>query len=79
VERIFVKPGRELTELPVQKEGVNDLPYSGGAALLLINTLHHELIKSKKNLSGKGLCGRCLSEFTDWRYSQSCWYFDPAL
>jgi hypothetical protein len=29
-------------------EGVNGLPCSGGAALLLINTHHHELIKSKK-------------------------------
>ncbi len=22
---------------------------------------------------------RCLIEFIDWRYSQSCWYFRPAL
>ncbi len=28
---------------------------------------------SKNNM--QGLCGRCLSEFLDWRYSQSCWYF----
>ncbi len=21
----------------------------------------------------------CLIEFIDWRYSQSCWYFRPAL
>jgi hypothetical protein len=27
----------------------------------------------------KGLCGRCLSEFIDWRYSQSCWYFRPIF
>ncbi len=27
----------------------------------------------------KGLCGRCLSEFIDWRCSQSCWYFRPEL
>jgi hypothetical protein len=51
---------------------------------------HHGLInyidtKAKcsllKNLPVKGLCGRCLSEFIDWRYSQSCWYniYDPAL
>jgi hypothetical protein len=26
----------------------------------------------------KGLRGRCLSEFIDWRYSQSCWYFRPG-
>ncbi len=25
------------------------------------------------------LCGRCLSEFIDWRYSQSCWYFRPTF
>ncbi len=27
----------------------------------------------------KGLCGRCLSEFIEWRYSQSCWYFRPSF
>jgi hypothetical protein len=38
-----------------------------------------------KNLPVKGLCGRCLSEFIDWRYnqscrySQSCWYFWPSF
>jgi hypothetical protein len=32
-----------------------------------------------KNLTVKGLCGRCLSEFIDWRYSQSCWYFRPSF
>jgi hypothetical protein len=26
-----------------------------------------------------GLCGRSLSEFIDWRYSQSCWYFRPSF
>ncbi len=26
----------------------------------------------------KGRYGRCLSEFRDWRYSQSCWYFRPS-
>jgi hypothetical protein len=26
-----------------------------------------------------GPCGRRLSEFIDWRYSQSCWYFDPPF
>ncbi len=25
------------------------------------------------------LRGRCLSEFIDWRYSQSCWYFPIQL
>ena len=29
----------------------------------------------KKFYLQKGLCGRCLSEFIDWIYSQSCWYF----
>jgi hypothetical protein len=23
----------------------------------------------------KGLCGRFLSKFIDWRFSQTCWYF----
>ncbi len=32
-----------------------------------------------KNKSVEGLCGRCLSEFIDWRYSQSCWYFLPTV
>jgi hypothetical protein len=27
----------------------------------------------------KGLCGRCFSEFIDWRYSQSCWYVRPSF
>jgi hypothetical protein len=27
----------------------------------------------------QGLSGRCLSEFIDWRYSQSCWYFRPSF
>jgi hypothetical protein len=49
---------------------------------------HHGLInyidtKAKcrylKKWSVKGLCGRCLSEFIDWRYSQSCWYFRPSF
>ncbi len=26
-----------------------------------------------------GFCGRCLTEFIDWRYSQSCWYFRPSF
>jgi hypothetical protein len=32
-----------------------------------------------KNAHVKRLCGRCLSEFIDWRYSQSCWYFRPSF
>ncbi len=33
-----------------------------------------------KNWPAKGLvfCGRYLSEFVDWRYSQSFWYFRPS-
>ncbi len=27
----------------------------------------------------RGLCGRCLSEFIDWRYIQSSWYFRPSF
>ncbi len=27
----------------------------------------------------KCLCGRCLLEFIDWRYSQSCWYLRPSF
>jgi hypothetical protein len=45
----------------------------------------HELInyidtkaKYHQNLPVKGLCGRCLSEFIDWRYFQSYWYFLPS-
>ncbi len=29
----------------------------------------------KRNCLVKELCGRCLLEFIDWRYSQSSWYF----
>ncbi len=32
-----------------------------------------------KKLTCKGLGGRCLSEFIDWRYSQSCSYFRPSF
>ncbi len=32
-----------------------------------------------KKLTVKVLCGRCLLEFVDWRYSQSCWYFRPSF
>ncbi len=38
-----------------------------------------KMSQSKKKLQVKGLCGRCLSEFIDWSYSQSCWYFWPLL
>ncbi len=31
-----------------------------------------------KKLTCKGIYGRCLSEFIDWRYSQSCCYFRPS-
>jgi hypothetical protein len=27
----------------------------------------------------KGTLGRCLSEFIDWRYIQSSWYFRPSF
>ncbi len=32
-----------------------------------------------KNGPVKGVCSRCLSEFIDWRYSRSCWYFRPSF
>ncbi len=48
--------------------------------ILLIYILIFKLfLKPKQNVAKnwpvKGLRGRCLSEFIDWRYSQSCWYF----
>jgi hypothetical protein len=36
------------------------------------------MLSSKKNWPIKGLCGRCLFEFIDLRYSQSRWYFRPS-
>ncbi len=37
-------------------------------------------MSSSKQISPvKRLCSRCLSEFIDWRYSQSCWYFRPSF
>ncbi len=37
-------------------------------------------MSSLKKLSCKGTSvGRCLSEFIDWRYNQSCWYFRPSF
>ncbi len=46
---------------------------------LLINYKDTKTKCHLKNWPVKGLCGRCLLEFRDWRYSQSCWYFVPAL
>jgi hypothetical protein len=34
---------------------------------------------SKQIWPVKGLFGRCLSEFIDWRYGQSCWFFRPSF
>ncbi len=60
----------------------------GGAAFSTSDIPHHGLInyidtKAKcrhlKYLSVKGLCGRCLPEFIDWRYRQYCWYFRPSF
>ncbi len=44
----------------------------------------HELInyidtKAKCRHLNSWLCGRCLAEFIEWRYSQSCWYFRPSF
>ncbi len=36
-------------------------------------------MSSSKKLICKRLCGRCLSGFIDWKYSQSCWYFRPSF
>jgi hypothetical protein len=46
--------------------------------------MNHGLInfidtKAKCRHLNKILCRRCLSEFIDWRYSQSCWYFRPSF
>jgi hypothetical protein len=32
-----------------------------------------------KNLLVKGICGRCLPEFIDWIFCQSCWCFRPSF
>jgi hypothetical protein len=34
---------------------------------------------SNKNWPEKGLCVRCLSEFIDWKCSQSCWNVLPSF
>ncbi len=39
------------------------------------NNIHQNKMCHLKNLPVKGLCGRCLSEFKDWR----CWYFRPSF
>ncbi len=36
-------------------------------------------VMSSKNLPVLGLRYRCLSEFIDWRYSQSSWYFRASF
>ncbi len=53
----------------------------------LFKCFHGRLINYKdtkakyryKKLPVEGFCGRCLLEFIDWRYSQSCWYFRPSF
>ncbi len=42
----------------------------------LININTKAKCRHLHNWPAKGLCGRCLS---DWRYSQSCWYFRPSV
>ncbi len=39
----------------------------------------NKMSSSKNNLTVNRLRGRCLLEFIDWRYSQSCWYFRPSF
>ncbi len=43
--------------------------------------LHIALVicRHLKKLARKGAFGRCLLEFREWRYSQSCWYFRPSF
>ncbi len=36
-------------------------------------------MSSSKKLICKGRCGRCIWEFIEWRYIQSCWYFRPSF
>ncbi len=40
---------------------------------------HQSKMSSSKKIYLYGRCGRCLSEFIDWRFSQSCWYFRPSF
>jgi hypothetical protein len=64
--------------------GVGDVLYTGrnfqnfAQKYLLEGQDRHQ---SKMSLSKKltCLCGRRLSEFTDWRYRQSCWYLRPGI
>ncbi len=50
---------------------------------LIIRLINYIYTKAKcchlKNWPVKGLCDRCLSEFIDWRYRQSCWYCQPSF
>jgi hypothetical protein len=41
---------------------------------------HHPLMEqiTIKTLNPKCLLYWCLVEFIDWKYNQSCWYFDPS-
>ncbi len=55
--------------------GILHMDHEGRSFTILT---YYKDIKSKcrhlKNWPVKGLCGRCLSEFIDWRYSKSWWY-----
>ncbi len=55
---------------------------------LFVKVYNHRLINYKypktkfhhlKNWPVKGLCRRFLSEFIDWTYCKSCWYFRPSF
>jgi hypothetical protein len=46
----------------------------------LITHIHTKVKCRPQNiLTCKRLCGRFLSEFIDWKHSQSCWYFRPSF
>jgi hypothetical protein len=45
----------------------------------LINYIDTKAKCRHQKMTYKGTCGMCLPKFIDWRYSQSCWYFYPAL
>jgi hypothetical protein len=71
-----IKPCYSLCGRPC----IRGLPGHGGPLQGLINYWD---TKSKcrhlNNWPVKGLCTRCLSEFIEWRYSQSLWYFRPSF
>jgi hypothetical protein len=60
-----------------RRSGYSRLEYWDHGLINYVDT--KVLCRHKENWPVKVTCGKCFSEFIDWRYSQSCWYFWPSF